>query len=342
MPSFSIALATLNGESYLLPQLESIARQTRLPAELVVCDDGSHDRTLAIVEGFARRAPFPVRLHANPVRLGYRENFIRAAALCGGDLIAFCDQDDIWDADKLAAMEEPFRDPAVLLAYHNAIVIDDEERALGRLYRGTSGVRIFAPLALDPWNIINGFTQVFRRSLTRFTPLHGASLDPFWSGERLGHDHWYPFLASVFGTVVRLAVPLARYRQHGGNSLPWNNDHRLELGRAHILRPDSFIAAAANRCDLLRSMMAMPLSDTERTRLREAVAFYDALHRRLDDRMAMYRSRALPQRAHLFAALMRERAYDRARGAGRFGWKGLMMDGSLGVLLGPLAKQHLV
>ena len=58
----SVALCTYNGGRYLEAQLESISAQTRQPAELVACDDGSTDDTLAILERFARRAPFSVSL----------------------------------------------------------------------------------------------------------------------------------------------------------------------------------------------------------------------------------------------------------------------------------------
>lgn len=61
-PRVSVALATYNGERFLREQLDSLAEQTLLPAELVVSDDGSTDRTVAIVREFAGRAPFPVKL----------------------------------------------------------------------------------------------------------------------------------------------------------------------------------------------------------------------------------------------------------------------------------------
>ena len=91
-------MATFNGDTYLSPQLQSLARQTLLPHELVVCDDGSTDRTLEIVRAFAADAPFPVRVHRNDEHLGFADNFLKAAVLCGGELIAFCDQDDVWQA----------------------------------------------------------------------------------------------------------------------------------------------------------------------------------------------------------------------------------------------------
>ena len=111
MARISVAMCTFNGEKFLEAQLDSVAQQTLKPIELVVCDDGSSDDTQAIVVRFAQSAPFAVRYISNPSRLGYRLNFMNAARQCTSDLIAFCDQDDIWCADKLKRAAVPFANP---------------------------------------------------------------------------------------------------------------------------------------------------------------------------------------------------------------------------------------
>ena len=141
----SVALAAYNGARYLEPQLESLARQIRPPWEVVAFDDGSSDGTAALLARFADRAPFPVRLRRNRRRRGYRANFVQAAAACGGDLIAFCDQDDVWEPDKLARMAEPFADPEVQLAYHDATLIDATGRPVGRLSPSARGPSATGP-----------------------------------------------------------------------------------------------------------------------------------------------------------------------------------------------------
>jgi glycosyltransferase involved in cell wall biosynthesis len=59
-------MCTYNGAAFLQPQLESIARQSRPPDELVISDDCSTDSTRQIVDEFAKHAPFAVRLVLNP------------------------------------------------------------------------------------------------------------------------------------------------------------------------------------------------------------------------------------------------------------------------------------
>ena len=130
---FSVALATYNGARYLPAQLASLAAQTVMPGELVACDDGSTDGTVAVLERFASDAPFPVRLFRNPVNLGSTANFAQAVGLCTGDGIFLCDQDDLWHPHKLARFAAAFdADPAVGLVASDLELIDAGGQDLGR------------------------------------------------------------------------------------------------------------------------------------------------------------------------------------------------------------------
>src|SRR4051794_20922903 len=97
----SVAMATFNGAKHIRDQLASLTQQTLIPAELVITDDRSTDETVSIVNDFARTAPFPVIIHSNSTRLGFRANFLKASALTSSALVAFCDQDDKWYPTKL-------------------------------------------------------------------------------------------------------------------------------------------------------------------------------------------------------------------------------------------------
>src|SRR5262245_16810834 len=103
---YSIAMAAFNGQSYIREQLNSLGEQILLPFELVVCDDGSSDETVNILQEFQKQAPFPVKIYQNPSRLGFADNFLHAASKCSGEWIAFCDQDDIWFPEKLLSVSE--------------------------------------------------------------------------------------------------------------------------------------------------------------------------------------------------------------------------------------------
>ena len=342
MLSVSIALATCNGEKHLDAQLRSLAAQTRLPSELVVCDDCSDDRTPAIIGDFAKRAPFAVHLHENPSRIGYRANFMQAAQLCRGDLIAFCDQDDIWEPDKLVAMARLFDDPQVQLAYHNATVVTADGAAIGALFKTGAKPDRIEPLTMPPWILVAGFTQVFRRDLVRFSRLQPASVDAYWPDQSLAHDQWFLFLASVFGRIVRLAAPLARYRQHGGNAFGWpGKKWILDIPR-WILQTEFLVMAAAElastRAAILREITDEVTGD-DRQRAQAGVAYYEALHERISSRIPIYASRSVIARARSLYVLLRRGAYGRLHGSARFTVIDLLLDAYAGVPCGPMMKR---
>src|SRR6266550_1879624 len=125
-------MCTYNGSLYLREQLDSIMRQTRLPDELVICDDCSVDETRQIIEDFASVAPFPVHLHVNEQNLGSTKNFEKAISLCEGDAIALADQDDVWNPFKLDRIETVLNSsPKVGLVFSDAEVVDEKLKPLG-------------------------------------------------------------------------------------------------------------------------------------------------------------------------------------------------------------------
>src|SRR4051794_1763152 len=128
MASISIAMTVRNGERHLQPLLDSLARQTRPPFELVAHDDASDDGTLAILERFARDAPFQVRIDRSPAPRGVTDGFLRAADACRGELIGYCDQDDVWLDHKLATCHDALERSGAQLALHATRVVDADLR----------------------------------------------------------------------------------------------------------------------------------------------------------------------------------------------------------------------
>jgi hypothetical protein len=215
----SIALCTYNGEQFLSRQLESIQQQTRAPDELVVCDDGSTDSTVEILQDFAASAGFPVRITRNPHNLGFVANFERAIQLCRGDLIALSDQDDIWDPMRLERSQREFTaHPEVGLVFSDADIIDDQDRGTGtRLWQnfGFAGERKQRLLAGDYTvlaknRFVTGATVMFRSRLRENCLPIGSD----WL-----HDEWIAATAAAVADIVPIESPLIRYRQHASQQV---------------------------------------------------------------------------------------------------------------------------
>ena len=211
----SIAMCTYNGERFLREQLESIAKQTLVPSELVVCDDGSIDHTPEIVDDFARAASFPVRFVRNSQNLGPTRNFEKAIGLCSGDFIALSDQDDIWSQHKLARQSELLaRDPELGGVFSDARIIDDRsgetgQRLWAQYFFTSRKQRIFragrAAAVMIQGNVVTGATLMFRAKLRRFfSPIPPSSF----------HDDWIAWMIIVYSKLGLIEEPLIQYRVH--------------------------------------------------------------------------------------------------------------------------------
>ena len=210
----SVALCTYNGERFLEEQLASIEAQTRLPDELIICDDRSTDRTGEIVQAFARKARFPVIFQVNERTLGSTKNFEQAISRCSGNLIALSDQDDIWNDTRLQRSEDELRmHPEALLVFSDADIIDAQGRVVGTTlwesFHFDAARR--AEVQAGEFDLyvksrfVTGATVMFRRALReRLVP---AGADWF-------HDEWLVALTAVFGQIRPIDERLIRYRQH--------------------------------------------------------------------------------------------------------------------------------
>lgn len=217
--STSIALCSYNGERYIEEQLNSFLTQTILPDELVICDDCSIDRTIAIIKDFITKAPFPVRLYINSQNLGSTPNFEKAIPLCQGDIIFLCDQDDIWSPEKISHTMHKFEDNSVAAVFSNAQIVDKYNQSLGYKLWDTAPYtrkqqRLVAkgsPLrALLKHNFITGSTLAFRK---KYIPAL-LPIPKEWI-----HDGWIALMLAVKGKLVGIDQPLIRYRQHQENQI---------------------------------------------------------------------------------------------------------------------------
>jgi glycosyltransferase involved in cell wall biosynthesis len=232
-------MATYDGAAWVEEQLASIAAQTRPPDELIVVDDASNDDTVARVEAFANRAPFPVQIERNPENRSSTPSFERALGLCTGEIICFADQDDVWHPEKIATLATVLEmSPGVGAVFSNGRVVDAAREPLGhslwealwfdaneqRRVRGGHAAEVFARHV-----VAAGTTLAFRAS-------HRELLLPF-PGLRDCHDSWVAFLLAAVSEVRIVDRELIDYRVHGKNQMGIHAPsfaEQLELARRQL------------------------------------------------------------------------------------------------------------
>ena len=259
--TLSVALCTYNGEGYIEEQLLSILGQTLPVDEVVVCDDGSSDGTIGILEKM--QIDGKIKLHRNEKSLGVVENFKKAASLCNGDIVFFADQDDRWHSDKVSTtMDYLDRHPNIEVVFTDALIIDSAGEhlpAYGNLFQMTFQQEeqrmYFAGLELESFlarNHATGATMAVRkRFLDKAEPFNLCT-------KQILHDYALALRAAELGVLGVIKKPLIDYRRHDkgqtvfeipveGKASKWHTyyDHLRELWpNGEIEKIQHFLTAA--------------------------------------------------------------------------------------------------
>lgn len=275
MPSISVAMATYNGAKFLREQLHSIATQTVLPDELVICDDCSTDDTVLLLEEFARSAPFPVRIVQNGENLGFANNFLKCASICRGDWTTFCDQDDIWLPHKLACMAEEIERSGddVVLLYHAASLVNEALEPTGTLLPHIPSRRVHPSGDRSAFWFVGGCVMCFRSCLLEGMDSAARPMDSYrgnkgWENGGVAwmpHDKWVCLLANMCGTTVAIPDVLSLYRRHAttatGSHLDQGIAQRIAQARATGTADYEFMAARSR--DASKSLRGLGLSSLD-------------------------------------------------------------------------------
>src|SRR5262249_17520285 len=97
-PKASVIVPFYNSEKFLAEAIESVLSQTYLSWELILVDDGSHDKSTTIAKEYAAGNPNRIRYlehpgHENKGRSTSRNLGISQSQ---GEYIAHLDSDDVW------------------------------------------------------------------------------------------------------------------------------------------------------------------------------------------------------------------------------------------------------
>lgn len=222
MTSVSVALAAWRGARHLEAQLRSLLSQERLPDLVVVSDDGSDDGTAELAEALLAGAPFRWKVVAHGTPHGVAPNFEHAVSHCDGEIVFFCDQDDVWHPPKIRrTLEAMASTPGCGYAFSDARLVDEDLHPLGRSLWSSLGnpsqIRRFGNdasrqlLQLLRRPVVTGAASAFQRILLeRLSPVPEGWL----------HDRWFSLASAALGVAGRsLPEPLFDYRQHPAQQL---------------------------------------------------------------------------------------------------------------------------
>lgn len=211
--SVAILLCTYNGAGYLADQLASIVLPEDVRGHIYVSDDGSTDETIPILRAYSEaNGSLPLSIREGPQE-GHCANFL--SLLCApdvqGDYFAFCDQDDVWDRDKMPRALTALRaieagGPALYGTRTRSQTPSSGKGGLSPLFKRPPG---FSNALLQ--NIAGGNTMVMNACARELLKEAGEV-------DVVMHDWWsYLLVSGAGGVVIYDPEPSLTYRQHEGN-----------------------------------------------------------------------------------------------------------------------------
>lgn len=322
----AICMATYNGGRFVAQQIDSILHQTYSDWVLFVRDDGSTDDTCEVVDSYVSKYPGKiVRIIDDDELHDCSLNFLAALRFASlnpsFDFFMFCDQDDVWNDDKVeleVSEARRLRDGGKenpILVITDCSVTDEELRVtVPRL----GPTRPFDPAQITLAqcivnNVGQGATMLMNRSLA--AELLSSKLDT----QQWMYDWWAMMLALCLGRVVYLDRPTMKYRQHNANVSGAGNYHRSVADSIrHILREPAILTgwvdrlvsdekAYAARAVSLLAYLGGRISDPDRAMLKEVARINEsgALRRiRLVSQRQMWRQNTFYEKMYQFWSIV--------------------------------------
>jgi glycosyltransferase involved in cell wall biosynthesis len=218
-----IILASFNGADFLHQQLDSLIAQTETQWNLLIRDDGSTDNSLEIIRHYSQKDKRIRVLSDDHSRTGSAlGNFtilLEAALIHRAAYIFCCDQDDVWEPDKLELvlarlkqLEGKGRTPS--LVHHDLAVVNTTLEPLAESFVKLMRIRPGDqrnPQRLISRNEITGCALACNRTLLELAlPV---------SDKAVMHDWWLGLHAAFFGRLAFMPQRLVKYRQHSENTI---------------------------------------------------------------------------------------------------------------------------
>jgi len=216
-----ILLSVYNGAKYLPEQLDSLFRQTYQDFRIIIRDDCSNDNSSDIIKKYSDNYPQKIIVVPDGGKnLGASNSFFELFKHSTSDLIMFCDQDDVWNNDKLEMVMDFYYEKvetknSPLLIHTAADVVDENLNLLEERTRQFNKSK-FGMEKSFIW-------QIFQNDVTGCTVMINSALRElvkdidFMNHKVIQHDWFLAQIAHLFNSKYYLPIKTIKYRQHANN-----------------------------------------------------------------------------------------------------------------------------
>lgn len=211
-PLVSVILPAFNAQAFINESIQSILNQTYRNWELLICDDGSTDKTFDILQKYRNFDP-RVRIFRNATNLKLLKTRNRLLEIATGDLITFQDADDYSDAFRFEKMVQEFRrNPHLGLLSSQVGYVDSRGDLIRLSCKPTNYKTVIQQMYTD--NVVGGSMMMVKRESLQSV---GGKFRSYFDGMSYQDYDLSVLLAERFESYC-LPDVLYYYRQHGASN----------------------------------------------------------------------------------------------------------------------------
>lgn len=271
--TITVVIATYNGEKYIEEQINSILRQTTLPDEIIIVDDGSSDNTVVAVKRILKNTAVKHSIIEHKINKGVNQSFSDGIRMASSEWVMICDQDDVWKNEKIEITKGAI-DNNTVLAVCNAAITNASLESVGK----SMFDYIKLPIKLDKrYNRLKSCEMMalcLKRNYVTGMCLIGKQemmMNAIPFPDTMTYDAWLAWNLANRGETVFIQDELVLYRQHNNNA----------IGTTH--KRETIISYYKHRREDLKNFMGKyqslntleNISSDVSKRLQEAICFYE-------------------------------------------------------------------
>ncbi len=212
----TILLPTYNGEKYIEQMLDSIYKQSYRPIEVIITDDASTDRTVAVVAHWLKKRSteeLSFKIIRNKKNRGLSGNISRCEKYIHGKFLFLADQDDIWKEEKVSSQIAYLKEneDCIMCICDRGIINENNEIVCNSLFQYKH-----ARLQKRNYNMVLNSKVQYPANCICLRADHIDKIFPIPT-QICEHDTFITIMAAHYGRVGYINKMLVLYRIHENN-----------------------------------------------------------------------------------------------------------------------------
>lgn len=202
----SVCMATYNGATFIIEQMNSILNELNENDEVIVSDDHSSDNTIDLINSLNDDR---IKVVYNEKERGYASNFENAISNSTGDIIFLSDQDDVWVRGKVNLMLKALESADLVVS--DAEIVDKDLNCIEKSHFTLFGVKTGFWVNFTKTRYIGACMAFKKHMLKKILPMPEKR-------KYCAHDYWIAMVGEAYYKVALVDIPLLKYRRHGENA----------------------------------------------------------------------------------------------------------------------------